>query len=47
LWYWARHVWAEAERVLGQPLGVTTDEAGLLAAVDQIYSWQGTGDSRG
>jgi hypothetical protein len=39
LWIWARHVWVEAERVLGEPLGITIDEAGLLAAVDRIYTW--------
>jgi hypothetical protein len=37
LWAWTRHVWAEAERSLGRPLGVTVDEAGLLAAVDALY----------
>jgi hypothetical protein len=37
LWAWTRHVWAEAERGLGRPLGVTVDEAGLLAAVDALY----------
>jgi len=37
LWAWTRHVWAEAERGLRRPLGVTVDEAGLLAAVDALY----------
>lgn len=39
LWAWTRYVWAEAERVLGEPLGISVDEAGLLAAVDRIYTW--------
>jgi hypothetical protein len=39
LWTWTRHVWAEAERVLGEPLDISIDEAGLLAAVDRIYTW--------
>jgi hypothetical protein len=39
LWMWNRYVWAEAEQVLGEPLGLSIDEAGLLAAVDRIYTW--------
>jgi hypothetical protein len=40
LWSWTRHVWAEAERAIGSPLEIAIDEAGLLAAVDRIYSWE-------
>lgn len=39
LWTWTRHVWGETEQALGEPLGITVDEAGLLAAVDRIYTW--------
>jgi hypothetical protein len=39
LWDWSRHVWREAERILGRPLEIAVDEAGLLAAVNQIYTW--------
>src|SRR5262249_1938415 len=28
LWDWTRHVWREAERVLGRPLAIDLDEAG-------------------
>jgi hypothetical protein len=38
LWTWTRHVEAEAERALGQPLEICIDEAALLAAVDRIYA---------
>jgi len=40
LWDWTRHVWAEAERVLGSqvPLGLNEEE--FLAAVDRIYDWR-------
>ena len=37
LWTWTRYVWSEAERHLGQPLEVTIDEVGLLAAIDALY----------
>ena len=37
LWTWTGYVWVETERVLGRPLEVTIDEAGLLAAVDALY----------
>lgn len=40
LWDWSRHVWREAERILGRPLEIAVDEAGLLAAVDRIYTWE-------
>jgi hypothetical protein len=40
LWDWTRHVWGEAERILGRPLAITADEAGLLAAVQQVYTWE-------
>jgi hypothetical protein len=38
LWTWTRHVWREAERVIGQPLGIELDEEGLLAAIDRMYA---------
>ena len=41
LWAWTRHVWREAERVIGQPLGLVLDEDGMLAAIDRLYG--GTG----
>jgi hypothetical protein len=37
LWAWTRHVWREAERSLGQPLGLVLDEDGMLAAIDRLY----------
>jgi hypothetical protein len=37
LWDWTRYVWSEAERALEAKLGIELDEAGLLAAVEQIY----------
>jgi hypothetical protein len=40
LWDWSRHVRREAERILGRPLEIAVDEAGLLAAVDRIYTWE-------
>jgi hypothetical protein len=40
LWDWTRHVWREAERLLGRSLELTVDEGGLLAAVDRIYTWE-------
>lgn len=40
LWTWTRYVWAEAERVLGAPLGIAVDEAALLVAVEGIYGWE-------
>ncbi len=40
LWTWTGYVWVETERVLGRPLEVTIDEAGLLAAVDALYDPQ-------
>ena len=30
-------VWREAERVIGQPLGLEVDEGELLAAIDRMY----------
>jgi hypothetical protein len=39
LWDWTRLVWREAERLLGRSLRLAVDEAGLLAAVDRIYTW--------
>ncbi len=38
LWAWTRYVWREAERVIGQPLEVEVDEAGMLAAFDRMYT---------
>jgi hypothetical protein len=37
LWVWTRYVWREAERVIGQPLGIELDEAGMLAVIDRMY----------
>jgi hypothetical protein len=37
LWVWTKHVWSEAERVIGQPLGIELDEEGMLAVIDRIY----------
>lgn len=37
LWEWTTFVWREAERVIGQPLGLEVDEAALLAAIDRMY----------
>jgi len=37
LWIWTRYVWAEAEREFGASLGLTIDDAELLAAVDELY----------
>ncbi len=38
LWAWTKYVWREAERVIGQPLDIEVDEAGLLAAIDRMYT---------
>lgn len=38
LWAWTTYVWREAERVLGAPLAVKIDEAGLLDAIDRMYT---------
>jgi hypothetical protein len=38
LWEWTRYVWREAERTLGRSLEIQLDEAGLLAAIERIYS---------
>ena len=38
LWAWTQYVWREAERVIGQPLGIELDEVGLLAAIDRMYT---------
>jgi len=38
LWVWIQHVWREAERVIGQPLGIELDEKGMLAAIDRMYT---------
>jgi predicted nucleotidyltransferase len=37
LWFWTKHVWREAEHVIGQPLGIELDETGMLAAIDRMY----------
>lgn len=37
LWAWTKHVWREAERVIGAPLEVEVDEEGMLAAIDRMY----------
>jgi predicted nucleotidyltransferase len=41
LWEWTRHVWSEAEVVLGSTLEITIDESAFLAAVDRIYAEAG------
>jgi hypothetical protein len=38
LWAWTKYVWREAERVLGAPLELAIDEAGLLDAIDRMYT---------
>jgi hypothetical protein len=38
IWEWTKHVWREAERVLGAPLGIELDEAAMLAAIEQTYT---------
>jgi hypothetical protein len=38
LWVWIQYVWREAERVIGQPLGIELDEEGMLAAIDSRYA---------
>ncbi len=38
LWAWTKYVWCEAERVIGAPLEVEVDEAGMLAAIDRLYT---------
>lgn len=38
LWEWTTFVWREAERVIGQPLGLEVDEVELLAAIDNMYT---------
>jgi predicted nucleotidyltransferase len=38
LWAWVKYVWREAERVLGAPLKLEIDEAGLLDAIDRMYT---------
>jgi predicted nucleotidyltransferase len=38
LWAWVKYVWREAERVLGAPLELEIDEAGLLDAIDRMYT---------
>jgi len=37
LWLWIQHVWHEAERTLGQPLGLALDQDGLHTAIDKYY----------
>lgn len=39
LWDWAQYVWAEAEQVLGTPLGVVLDQDAMLAALERHYAW--------
>lgn len=36
LWAWTTYVWREAERVIGQPLDLKIDEAGLLDAIERM-----------
>jgi hypothetical protein len=37
-WEWTKYVWREAERAIGAPLEVQVDEAGMLAAIDRMYT---------
>ena len=37
-WAWIQYVWREAERVIGQSLGLDLDAVGLLAAIDRLYT---------
>ena len=37
LWVWTKYIWREAERVIGQPLGIEPDEEAMLAAIDRMY----------
>jgi Nucleotidyltransferase domain len=37
LWVWTKYVRQEAERVIGQGLGIELDEEGMLAAIDRLY----------
>ncbi len=37
LWTWTKFVWSEAERVIGQPLGLEIDEVAMGAAIDRMY----------
>ena len=39
LWAWTRSVWQQAECLLGRSLLIQVDEAALLAAVDQLYTF--------
>ena len=38
LWTWTKFVWREAERVIGQPLGLEVDEVEMWAAIDRMYT---------
>lgn len=38
LWSWIKYVWSEAERVIGQPLGLEVDEVIMWAAIDRMYT---------
>jgi len=38
LWIWTKHVWREAERVIGQPLNFELDEQEFLAVIDRLYA---------
>ena len=38
LWTWTKFVWSEAERVIGQPLGLDIDEVEMWAAIDRMYT---------
>jgi hypothetical protein len=37
LWVWIQYVWREAERILGETLGLELDQDGLLVAIDRNY----------
>ena len=38
LWTWTKFVWSEAERAIGQPLGLEIDEVEMWVAIDRMYT---------
>jgi hypothetical protein len=38
LWAWTKYVWREAERVIGESLGIELDEESMLAAIERFYA---------
>jgi hypothetical protein len=39
LWEWTRYVWAQAEQMLGEELGITLDTVAFLEAIERPYDW--------